>query len=161
MTRTLSLTSALAFFLVLLLAGLAAAQGQVSIRGWEEGSRYNRYYDPERYESLKGELVEFFDVKPLDGMTTGLGVVMDTREGERITIHLGPKGFLDFVPVGFKPGDRIKVKGAFAEIDGRRVFMAAKIRLKELFEVKMRSSETGRPYWGLSEAELVKEELED
>lgn len=129
--------------------------------GWERGSAYNKLYDAKKFESLKGELVRFIEVTPLSGMIPGLGLIMKQKDGKEVTVHLGPDRYLHFLTSGFAPGDAIKVKGTFATVSGMPVFMASKIRFREAFEVKFRTSKKGTPYWDMSDSELVQERFED
>ena len=128
--------------------------------GWERGGAYDKHYDAAKYESLKGELIAYDTRIPLSGMTEGLVVQMKTRDGQDVDVHLGPLKYVDFLPDIMRPGDRIKVKGAFATISGMPVFMAAKIRKGEVFELKLRSTRTGAPYWDLDRSEIFEESLE-
>ncbi len=152
--------------LLALIAALALAAGAFAadvnrFPGWERGSAYDKLYDAKKFESLKGELVRFIEVTPLTGMTPGLGLIMKDKAGKDVTVHLGPDKYLHFLTSGFAPGDAIKVKGAFAKISGLPVFMATKIRFREAFEVKFRTSKKGTPYWDMNDSELVEERFED
>jgi len=51
----------------------------------------------------------------------------------------------------------VKVKGVLAEIDEKEVFMASKIKKGDYFELKVRLSSDGTPFWTLTDEELVKE----
>jgi hypothetical protein len=146
------------------LAGGSAEAGKprVVAEGWEEGSTYNQLYDPESYEKIKGYLVDIVEVVPLPGMDPGLAVIMEHRDtGELIEIQMGPKEFVRFLPYSFQKGDFIKAKGAFAEVGSRKFFMASKLRNYEIYEIKVRRTSDGRPYWTMSKDELLGERLEE
>lgn len=139
---------------------LPAAEEQ-DIAGWENGSEYNRLYRVDKYVKLKGTMVEIVDIVPMQGMATGLGMIILLRDGERVTVHFAPKWFAKFLNYGFHKGDRVKVKGCWAEIGGKKVFLASKIRNGEYFEIKFRRTRDGTPYWTLKPDEMIKEKLED
>jgi hypothetical protein len=149
--------------LLSLLAASASAQEVVS-PGWEAGSAYNQKYDVDDYETLKGSFDQFLIVTPMRGMAEGLALRMTTREGREVLAHLSPKTYLgydDILPKLFEPGDPIKLKGAFAEIGGKEVFMTSKVRKSEIIEFKFRSTRTGTPYWTLSALDMIDETLEN
>jgi hypothetical protein len=88
--------------------------------------------------------------------------IVDVREGsEEFTdvfeVHMCPTWFAKPSEIGIKPGDRIKIKGAWAEIDGKDVFMASKIVIDPLFEFKVRMSSNGMPFWLMSQEEVDRE----
>ena len=128
--------------------------------GWQKGGQYDKLYDPAAYATLKGVLDAYEAVTPLPGMVKGLALRMTTKGGEKVLVHLGPDKYLDFLPEVIRVGDRIKVKGAFARVDGKKVFMASKIRKGEVFELKLRSTRTGSPYWDMDSTQRFEETLE-
>jgi len=130
------------------------------ITGWEAESEYDRLYRPDQYVKLKGTLVEIIEVVPKPGMVPGVGMVFHIRDGERATVHFAPKWFARFLIYGFKKGDNVKVKGCWAEIEGKKFFMASKVRNGEVFEMKFRRTMDGKPYWTLTPEEMIKEKLE-
>lgn len=139
-----------------------AAQERAST-GWERGSEYNRLYRVDQYQTISGTLVEIIKITPIPGMSPGTGMILISRDNEKVMVHLGPKWFVDLLVLGFKPGDRVKVKGAWAQIKGKRFFMASKVRNSEFFEVKFRKTKDGMPYWTMTPEEIINsdERLED
>jgi len=157
--KLLLLTSVLLFGSQLATTVYAAEQQDIT--GWENGSEYNRLYRVDKYVKLKGSMVEIIDVVPLKGMAPGIGMIILLGDGERVTVHFAPKWFAKFLNYGFKKGDSVKVKGCWAEISGKKVFLASKVRNGEYFEVKFRRTMDGRPYWTLKPEEMIQEKLED
>ena len=153
-------SAALALALCVLSAPFAQAFFAGPMPGWEKGSQYDKLYNTAGYTTLKGVLDKYEAVTPLPGMIKGLALRMAARDGTEVLVHLGPDRYLDFLPDVIRAGDKIKVKGAFTKLDGERVFMAAKIRKGEVFELKLRSTRTGSPYWDLDETERLEETLE-
>ncbi|MGD8996155.1 MAG: hypothetical protein PVH34_13125, partial [Syntrophobacterales bacterium] len=100
----------------------AYAAEKADSTGWEKEGVYNRLYRVDQYQKIKGTLVEIIEIKPMPGMAPGMGLIMISRKKEKVTVHLGPKWFVHFLMRGFKPGDSIKVKGAWAQIKGERFF---------------------------------------
>ncbi|MGD8382091.1 MAG: hypothetical protein PVJ11_08105 [Syntrophobacterales bacterium] len=141
----------------------AYAAEKADSTGWEKEGVYNRLYRVDQYQKIKGTLVEIIEIKPMPGMAPGMGLIMISRKKEKVTVHLGPKWFVHFLMRGFKPGDSIKVKGAWAQIKGERFFIASKVRNAEFFEVKFRKTKDGTPYWTMTPEEIINsdERLED
>lgn len=129
--------------------------------GWEKGGAYDRHYDPAKHEILKGELLGYESIRPLPGMSPGLAARLRIKDGRTVLAHLGPETYVGFLPEVIHPGASLKLKGTFATIAGQSVFMASKVRNAEIFELKLRSTHSGAPYWDLDRAELIEETLED
>ncbi len=124
--------------------------------GWEKGSPYDQCYKTDEMDSLKGTVVGLKEVIPFPGMSPGVAILVRERGGnDVITVHLGPKWFIK--QVGVKKGDKVKVKGVWAEIQGKDVFMASKIKKGDYFEYKVRLTKDGTPFWTMSPEELAKE----
>ena len=139
---------------------LYAAEKQ-DMAGWENGSEYNRLYRVDKYVKLKGTMVEIIDIVPMEGMAPGVGMIILLQNGERVTVHFAPRWFAKFLNYSFHNGDKVKVKGCWAEIGGKKVFLASKVRNGEYFEVKFRKTKDGTPYWTLKPEEMIQERLED
>ena len=84
------------------------------IGGWGKDSPYNQLYDSFEIDSFKGLVVKTVKVIPLPGMSPGVALTVRERGNENVMVHLGPKWFIG--KVGIRKGDRIKVKGVWAEI---------------------------------------------
>jgi hypothetical protein len=142
----------------LLLAGLslAAAEEEKDMQGWGIDSAYNRYYDVSEFEKFKGLVVGFKEEPPMEGMSPATIVIV--RDGsELIDVQLCPTWFAGPADVGVKKGDQVTVKGAWAEIDGKDVFMASKIKKGETFEFKVRLTKDGTPFWTMTPEQLAQE----
>ena len=148
-----------ALLAVLLFAfGAASAEDKCDITGWERGGAYDKLFDLQERDAVKGWVREIIDITPMDGMATGVGLVVeDKKDRVKETVHVGPKGFVDFSSIGLKVGDMVKVKGAWAEIDGEDVMMAIKVKKAEDVQVKVRRTKDGFPYWEMTSEERQKE----
>ncbi|MFB0507226.1 MAG: hypothetical protein ACETWT_10890 [Thermodesulfobacteriota bacterium] len=136
--------------------GLVYAEEKRQMGGWEKDSPYNKLFNPNEVDSFKGVVVGFQEVTPLPGMSPGVALLVRERGGnDVITVHLGPTWFIK--QVGVKKGEQVKVKGVWAEIEGKDVFMACKVKKGDYFEFKVRLTKDGRPFWTMSPEELAKE----
>ena len=143
------------------LTGTVYAAGDGDLKGWEKDSQYNALYQVEQYQKIKGTLVDIIEVTPFPDMSPGLGMIFRLRDGEMVTVHLAPSWFAKFVIYAFKKGDPVKAKGCWAEIGGKKVFMASKVRNGEYFEIKFRRTKDGTPYWTMTPEEITQERLEN
>ena len=126
--------------------------------GWEPGSPYNKLYDASETDYFRANVVKVKEIVPMKGMSTGVAlIVKEGPDEEPIEVHVCPKWYMDKGGLGLKRGDRIKIRGVWAEIDGRDVFMAAKIKRGNYFVLKVRLTKDGMPFWAMSEEELNQE----
>ena len=91
-----------------------SAQSRMTWRargGWGGGSAYNRLYDPQTVETIRGEVVSIDEIIPAKGMSSGIHVLLKTDQGV-LSIHLGPRSFVQGLDVAIELKDRIQVKGS-------------------------------------------------
>ncbi|MFC1798535.1 hypothetical protein ACFLZL_01865 [Thermodesulfobacteriota bacterium] len=141
-------------FLLSLSAVVAAEKRDMG--GWELGSPYNKHYNAAELDSFKARVVKFKEVVPLPGMSPGVAVVVKEAEDEEILVHLCPAFFETRKGIRIKKGDRVKVKGVWAEINGEDVFIASKIK-KDDYSFKVRLTQDGKPIWTMSPEQQAKE----
>lgn len=159
--RSLFLAVPAAFLLIC--AGFGSAAEKTDMGGWGKGSEYNRHYKASEMDDFKGDVVAVKEVVPMRGMAPG--VALEVREGkekdaEVILVHLCPSWFADSKSIGIKKGDQVKIRGSWAEIEGKDVFMASKVKKGDHFEFKVRLTKDGTPFWTLTKEELAKERSE-
>jgi hypothetical protein len=169
-----------------LMVGTVCAAEEKDMEGWELDSPYNSLYDVKEFEYFRAWVVGFKEEPPMKGMSPA--TIMIVRDGsEIIDVHICPTWFAKPEDVGVKKGDRVKIKGAWAEIDGEDVFMMSKVKKGDFFEFKVvwaeidekdifmmskvkkgdffqfkvRLTKTGKPFWTMSKDELAWERLPD
>ena len=125
--------------------------------GWGINDPYNKLYNAADVERIKVVVTEVKEVIAMPGMSPGVAlVVKEGGEGEEILVHLCPVWYKKASQIGIRKGDKIDLRGYFAEINGEEVIMAAKIKRKGK-SFKVRLSSDGTPFWTLSPAALQKE----
>ncbi len=145
--------------LVMGLTALALIVGRVSagdMKGWEIDSTYNQLYDYRELDSFKGTVKKIYTDVPMPGMSPAVMLEVDEGDDSINIVHLCPEWFRSPDAVGLRRGDRVKVKGVWADIDGEFVFMASKIKKGDFFEFKIRVTSDGTPFWTLSTEEQAK-----
>lgn len=146
-----------ALVLLVCRGGLATAADKPDLAGWGKDGEYNKLYQPSEFDEFKGNVEEIIDITPLPGMAPGIGLRVKDQDKDMVIVHVGPKSFVKIDSIGLKKGDRVKVKGAWAQIGGKEVFMASKVKKGENVELKVRRTKDGMPYWVMSPEELAKE----
>ena len=92
----------------------------------------------------------------MPGMSPGLVLEVSESKGETITVHLCPASFENKKSIRIKKGDRVKVSGAWAEINKKDVFMGSKVS-KDNYSLKVRLTKDGTPFWTMTPSQLAKE----
>ncbi|MCU0539806.1 MAG: hypothetical protein MUF46_07965 [Desulfobacterales bacterium] len=142
---------------MLILVALCFPAAADPLKGWGISDPYNKLYSYKEAERIKATVVKVVEVVPMPGMAPG--VALEVREGgETIIVHLGPTAFLKPADIGIKPGDRVTIRGCWAEVNGKDVLMASKVKKGESFELKMRLTRDGTPFWTMTPEQLAKEQ---
>ena len=151
-------TLALAVMLTVMIGfNSANAADAKDMKGWGQDDPYNKLYNVKDSERFKATVVKVLEVVPMPGMSPG--VALEVREGsETIVVHLCPVGYAKPSEIGIKPGDNVSIRGCWAEIGGKDVFMAAKVKKGEAFEFKVRLSKDGTPFWTMTPEQLAREQ---
>jgi hypothetical protein len=97
------------------------AEDNPDMKGWEADSPYNQLYDVREYEKIRAWVVRVKEVVPMPGMSPATAI--DVREGDEVfEVHLCPTWYRKPSEIRLKKGDRIKLKGAWAEVNDKEVF---------------------------------------
>ena len=133
------------------------AQDKRDMQGWEIDSPYNQLYDVREYEKIRAWVVRLKEVVPMPGMAPA--TAMDVREGPEVfEVHICPTWYRKPGEIRLKKGDRIKMRGAWAEINGKEVFMASKIKQDpDTTIIKVRLTKDGTPFWTMPPEQLAME----
>lgn len=112
--------------------------------GWGMGGDYQRMYDPAKVETVSGEVVAIEKVTPIKGPRGGIHLQLKTETGT-VPVHLGPSWFIERQDTRIDKGDRIEVKGARVELQGKPAIVAAEVKKGDAV-LKLRD-ENGVPAW--------------
>ncbi len=150
----------LTFFVSLLLIlgiGYAQAEEKRDMQGWGINDPYNQHYDVREFEKIRAWVVRVKEVVPMPGMSPA--TVLEVREGAYIhEIHLCPTWYRKPSEIRLKKDERIKIKGVWAEINGKDVFMASKVKKDPNTDIiKVRLTKDGTPFWTMTQQQLAKE----
>ena len=135
-------------------AGFAAEKS--GLIGWELNSPYNKLYKANDMDTFKGTIVDIKEVVPMPGMSPGLALEVSESKGETIQVQLCPVSFENKRTIRLKKGDKVKVRGVWAEVNKKDVFLCSKVT-KDDYALKVRLTKDGTPFWTLTPAQLAKE----
>ena len=137
------------------------AEEQRDMQGWGIDDPYNKLYDVREFEKIRAYVVRVREVVPMPGMSPA--TVLDVREGAYIhEIHLCPTWYRKPSEIRLKKNERVKIKGVWAEINGKDIFMASKVKKDPDTEIiKVRLTKDGTPFWTMTPQQLAKEMSQD
>ena len=137
------------------------AEEKPDMQGWGLDDPYNKLYDVREFEKIRAWVVRVKEVVPMPGMSPA--TALDVREGSDVfEVHLCPAWYRKPSEIRLKKNERIKLKGVWAEINGRDVFMASKIKKDPDVEIiKVRLTKDGTPFWTMTPERLAMETRKD
>ena len=154
--RMIQLTFLFSLFLII---GISPAQAEEKkdMQGWGIDDPYNQYYDVREFEKIRAYVVRLKEAVPMPGMSPA--TVLEVREGAYIhEVHLCPTWYRKPSEIRLKKNERIKIKGVWAEINGKDIFMASKVKKDPNTDIiKVRLTKDGTPFWTMTPQQLAKE----
>jgi hypothetical protein len=137
--------------------GYVFAEQKSDMQGWGIDDPYNKLYDVREYEKIRANVVRIKEVVPMPGMSPA--TALDVREGDDVfEVHLCPTWYRKPSEIRLKKNERIKLKGVWAEVNGKDVFIASKVKKDPDFEViKVRLTKDGTPFWTMTPEMLAAE----
>lgn len=124
-----------------------------NMAGWGVDDPYHKHYQVVKFEKLKAKVLRIKEVIPMPGMAPG--VAMDVEaDGDTIEVQICPTWFMRPDEIGITPGDRVSIRGVRANINNKNVFMASKIKKEDYFELKVRFTKDGIPFWTMTPGAL-------
>jgi hypothetical protein len=133
------------------------AEEKKDMQGWEIDSPYNQLYDVREFEKIRAWVIRIKEIVPMPGMSPA--TALDVREGSDVfEVHLCPTWYRKPSEIRLKKNARIKLKGVWAEINGKDVFMASKIKKDpDIDIIKVRLTKDGTPFWTMTPQQLAAE----
>ena len=137
------------------------ADEQRDMQGWGVDDPYNKFYDVREYEKIRAWVVRVKEIVPMPGMSPA--TALDVREGsDEFEVHICPTWYRKPSEIRLQKNARIKLRGVWAEINGKDVFIASKIKKDpDIDIIKVRLTKDGTPFWTMTPEQLAKEERED
>lgn len=112
--------------------------------GWSATSPYARQFDTNSLVTLRGWVVRLESFRPGGGASPGLRAIVQSGS-DRVTVHLGPRWFLERQELQLQPRDPVAIEGSQVPLGGDSVVMARAVSVGERSLV-LRDA-TGSPAW--------------
>jgi sporulation protein YlmC with PRC-barrel domain len=96
--------------------------------GWGVDTPYGRLYDPEKEETISGQVIGIETSAPMPGMAPGMQMLVQTDDGQSTRVQVGPVWYLERQDLDMQKNTHVQVTGARAEIDGQPVLMAREVQ---------------------------------
>ena len=154
--RIFNMTALILLSLVVAVSYVQAEEKR-DMKGWGIDDPYNKLYDVREYEKVRCYVVRVKEVIPMPGMSPA--TALEVREGAYVwEVHLCPTWYRKPSEIRLKKNERIKLKGVWAEINGKDVFMASKVKKDPDTEIiKVRLTKDGTPFWTMTPERLAME----
>ena len=158
--RIFYMTTLIVLSLVLAVSYVQAEE-KPDMKGWGINDPYNKLYDVREFEKVRCYVVRVIEVVPMPGMSPATALIV--REGAyEYEVHLCPTWYRKPSEIRLKKNERIKLKGVWAEINGKDIFMASKIKKDPNTEIiKVRLTKDGTPFWTMTPERLAMETKKD
>jgi sporulation protein YlmC with PRC-barrel domain len=112
---------------------------------WKEGSEYLSMYNPNTAKTIHGTIESVGSFRLEGTSIEGLRLRIKTNEGETVTVHAGPRPYVDRQDIAFHYGDRVTVTGSPGKLGWRDVLLASQIKVGDkTFDLRTKE---GKPKW--------------
>jgi hypothetical protein len=142
-------------------ASSVQAEEKPDMQGWGIDDPYNKLYDVREFEKVRAYVIRVKEIVPMPGMSPA--TALDVREGAyEWEVHLCPTWYRKPSEIRLKKNERIKLKGVWAEINGKDIFMASKVKKDPNTDIiKVRLTKDGTPFWTMTPERLAMETNKD
>ena len=117
---------------------------QTKTDGWEEGSRYNKYFKPAKMDTVTGKILRIENKAPMPGMAAGIELLVLSGK-DTVTVQICPKWMAENLNINLKINDEVEIEGCKAVCNGATVFMASRLVAPGII-LQLRD-EKGSPIW--------------
>ncbi len=134
-------------------ASSVLAEEKQNMGGWGVDDPYHGHYQLVKFEKFKAKVLKVKEVIPMPGMAPG--VALDVKHGSKIIeVQICPTWFARPDEIGIKKGDRVNIRGVRAVINNQEIIMASKMKKENYFELKVRFTKDGIPFWTMTPDEV-------
>lgn len=117
-----------------------------SSQAWNSSSKYNTTFDASQMTTINGTVQSVGSFRPETGAASGQRLQVLGDDGKTYTVHLGPADYAAQKGFTFHYGDKVKVTGSKATVEGNSIVMATQIE-KDGKTLDLRDKQ-GKPMWG-------------
>lgn len=135
------------FFILFLTFNAEAWRGGMKWEGsggWGPGAKYCAMYDVNTVATISGVVEKVERFTPEKGMGQGIHLLVKT-DAETLSVHLGPKWFLEKQDIKIEAKDQVEVKGSRITFNGKPAIIAATVKKGD--ETLVLRDDAGIPVW--------------
>ena len=114
--------------------------------GWEHNSIFGERYNVKKRVEYSGKILSISEISPLGGMTPGIKLTINSKDGDIFNAYLGPSWFVLHQNMSLKVGQKVTVKGPFATFKKERAMMCD-LLIQGRHMLRLRNK-NGAPLWG-------------
>lgn len=118
---------------------------------WKQGSEYDSLYKRGEVKTLHGTIESVGTFRPEGTAVEGLRLRIKTEDGKTVTVHAGPRPYVERQDIAFHYGDRVTVTGSPGSLGWRDVIIASQIKTGDK-TLDLRD-EQGKPRWNADDLE--------
>lgn len=116
--------------------------------GWGSETPYGRLYDPAKEQTVRGQVTSIGTAAPMQGMTPGTQIQVQTEDGKTTQVQLGPEWYLERQDGMPQANTRVQITGSLVEVEGQPVLLAREVQFDGQ-SLTLRDAQ-GRPMWSSS-----------
>lgn len=94
----------------------------------KEGGRYGPEYNAGEVKTIHGTIVSVGTFRPEGTTVEGLRLRVKTDDGKTVTVHAGPREYVERQNIGFHYGDEVTITGSTGKMGWRDVIVASQIK---------------------------------
>ncbi|AIE88171.1 hypothetical protein OP10G_4803 [Fimbriimonas ginsengisoli Gsoil 348] len=121
--------------------------------GWD--SPYNKLYNRNRQVMFTGKVTGKLKAPPMTGMAEGVSLLVKTPKSGTIQVEVGPSWFVASQVAKINVGDKVRVIGSRATVNGDSVVLARQIVNTKTTRVLTLRDMNGAPYWSANRGAVV------
>lgn len=116
---------------------------------WKEGGEYDSLFNPNAVRTLHGTIASVGTFRLEGTDVEGLRLRVKTDDGKTVTVHAGPRPYVERQNISLHYGDEVTIMGSPAKVGWRDVIVASQIKKGE-DTLELRTKE-GKPRWNADE----------
>ena len=117
--------------------------------GWTKDCPYQKEtFKADQMKTVEGAVQSTSSFHPEAGAYSGLRLRVQATDGSMVTVHVGPRQYVQDQGFTFNKDDKITVKGSQTEFSGQSIIMATEIQ-KDGKTLQLRD-QSGMPKWDVS-----------
>lgn len=125
--------------------GFVGTGSQAQPQQQQQMQPLTRHFNPQNVTVISGTVQSVGTFPERELGIQGRRLTILTQDGQTVDVHTGPAGYLKQQGLTLQKNEKVQVRGSFAQIMGRTIFIASDIKTPQM-TVKLRDQQ-GVPLW--------------